>query len=138
MDSMIRSLFYAPSGRLRLTTVPLVAFFIAAFGMIPFMGLPGAIAMIIGDFFLSWTVGFFGYQSIFELPRPDTWSWPAAILATWIWPIGLVIGHWVGFRLRARTDLTAWLIFIGILVAWCMLLTVLLYFMVQGSLGAIE
>jgi hypothetical protein len=135
---MIRSLIYARTGRLRITTIPIIAFLIAALGMIPLMGLPGALAMVVGDFFLEWTIGFFGYQSIFNLPRPDTWSWPAAILATWIWPIGLVIGYFVGFRIRHRRDLAAWVILGAILLVWCMLLTIWLYSHVLGSLEMID
>lgn len=121
-----------------MTTVILFAACCAFFGMIPLLGLPGALALAVGDTMLNWTVGFVGYDSIFTLERQDTWAWPAAIIATWIWPVGLIISHLLAFRILSLQKLHAYLTYVALLLTWIVITTIIVYFMVLSTVETLS
>ncbi len=127
MPSFVRKIFLTPRGQWRVSTVVLMALALMIVGFIPLLGLPGAIVIALGDAALQLLgAGYLGYQSFNSLPGngSDTYQWGAAIIATWLWPVCLVVAHALAFRvLYAQKKWIQWLTFSGILLAWAMAVT---------------
>ncbi len=69
----------------------LIALGIATLGFIPLMGIPGAIVLTIGETFANLL------RIELRCTSGDR-AWPAAILATWIWPISIPLSFFICFR----------------------------------------
>jgi hypothetical protein len=96
--------------------VVLLAAALAVLGVIPLLGLPGA-------FIATVSLPVFGLSEG-DL-HPDA-SWPIALYISLLWPVGLILGYWVGFGLlkkqsEGRTAMA------GVAIAWCLLLSLLFY-----------
>ena len=98
--------------------VVLLAAALAALGVIPLLGLPGA-------FILTVSLPVFGLSEG-DL-HPDA-GWPIAIGISLLWPVGLILGYWVGFGLLKRqSGGRKGAAMAGVVVAWCLLLSLLFY-----------
>jgi hypothetical protein len=98
--------------------VLLLATALAALGVVPLLGLPGA-------FLLTVSLPVFGLSE-HDL-HPDS-GWPIAIVISLLWPVGLLLGYWVGSGLLKRQS-GGWqrAAMAGVVVAWCLLLSLLCY-----------
>jgi hypothetical protein len=98
--------------------VALLAAALAVLGVVPLLGLPGALIVTV-----ALPVCGLSEQDL----HPDA-GWPTAILVSLLWPAGLILGYGVGFGLLARQSggrkVAA---MVGVVVAWCLLLAVLCY-----------
>lgn len=132
---MIRKIFLTASGQWRISSVMLLALAIMIFGFIPLMGLPGALVVVTSDLFISTTVGkVFGYRGIVDLPLGDN-AWGLMIYATWLWPVSIVAGYVLGFRLlRKKRTLVRWLAFLAVMALWAIVVTLYLHHVALADL----
>ena len=90
---------------------------IGVFGFIPGMGIPGALAIGIGSIIISpfYELKILGSQV----------AWPAAILATWIFPVFIPIGFYLAYRkLKDKRTWIKHLTFLLVLYIGSVLVTV--------------
>ncbi|MBY0546884.1 MAG: hypothetical protein K2W95_06305 [Candidatus Obscuribacterales bacterium] len=88
----------------------IVALGIAIFGFIPLMGIPGAIVLSIGELCAE------AFKVDLLCMKGDH-AWPAAILATWIWPVTIPISCFLSFRLwKAPATSARWGLFLVLLL----------------------
>ena len=87
-------------------------------GVIPLLGLPGVVIVTV-------SLPVFGLSEG-DL-HPDA-SWSIACLISLLWPVGLILGSWVGFGLLKRQSQgRKGAAMAGVVVAWCLLLSLLIY-----------
>jgi hypothetical protein len=111
-----------------ITIAILVAVACAGLGILT-LGLPGAIVF---EAFGPLLRAIFGPDALERLP-PDS-AWPIAILIALLWPVGIVAGYLVGFRLLKNTSVAGQIGgFAAALVVWCGLLSVVCYLMGQRA-----
>ncbi len=94
-----------------------IALAIAILGFIPLMGLPGAVILSLGE--SSATI--LGFHLV--CLKGDR-AWPAAILATWIWPVFIPLSYFVVFKATKISSKAAqWIMFFLFLYAGVLLVT---------------
>jgi hypothetical protein len=99
-----------------------VAVAVAVAGML-LLGLPGAILFEMSSPFIALL---FGAGASDRLP-PDS-MWPIAIYMTLLWPLSIVIGYMVAFRMLG--DQRQWIrimAFLSVLYVWALLLSIGFY-----------
>jgi hypothetical protein len=105
-----------------LTIVILATIASASLGILS-LGLPGA---IIFEAFGPLLRLIFGSDALERLP-PDS-GWPIAIVIALLWPLSIVIGYLVGFRLLKNASRAGQIGgFVAVVVSWCGVLTVVCY-----------
>lgn len=93
---------------------------IAVLGFIPLMGLPGAVVLEIGQFF----AGFFGIT--LRALKGDA-AWPAAIYATFFWPVTIPLACYIAFRrMKDANKPVKWSLFVFILLVGALIVTALI------------
>src|SRR5262245_35527910 len=98
--------------------VVLLAAALAVLGVIPLLGLPGALIVTV-------SLPVFGLSEG-DL-HPDA-SWPVAMLISLLWPGGLVLGCGVGFGLmKGQSGARKGAAMAGVVAAWCLLLALPFY-----------
>lgn len=68
-----------------------IAVCIAVFGFIPLMGIPGAIVLSVSELLAK------PFNIELLCTKGDS-AWPAAILATWIWPVFIPVSFYLCFN----------------------------------------
>jgi hypothetical protein len=93
----------------------------AAFGFIPLMGLPGAIAYLMG---LPVAILVYGSQTIQKISTDA--FWPTAIYMTFLWPISFVVGYMLGWGVfGGRVLFVKWAVLVGTALLWAVILTLI-------------
>jgi hypothetical protein len=91
---------------------------LAVLGVIPLLGLPGALIMTVS-------------LPVFGLAEADLHAdaaWPMACFISLLWPIGLILGYWVGFGLlKKQSQGRKKAAMAGVALAWCLLLSLPFY-----------
>ncbi|MBX9666522.1 MAG: hypothetical protein K2X93_02840 [Candidatus Obscuribacterales bacterium] len=94
-----------------------IALSVAILGFIPLMGLPGAVVLTLGEF----SAGLLGFHLL--CLKGDR-AWPAAILATWTWPIFIPIAYFLVFKVtKISSKPVQWIMFFLFLYAGVLLVT---------------
>ncbi len=95
-----------------------LSFVVTALGIIPGLGMPGGVMLMIGGIILA-PLGFFFFPAWNPATWPSDAGWPAAILLTFTLFPFLVIAHTIAFRRLRKLPLwKRWLTWFGTLVAW--------------------
>ena len=103
--------------------ISLVVMAIAVVGGILTLGLPGAVLFGLGTPIL-WPT--FGMNALDRLPADSLW--PIAIVMAICWPVSIVAGYLIAFRLLRGAARAAQLgSFVGVLAGWNALLTLVCY-----------
>lgn len=98
-----------------------VAIGTALFGYIPLMGLPGALAYVIGSPVAALVYGANIHQSI----KSDAF-WPMALYMTLLWPISFVVGYLLGWGVfGGRTLFIKWSVLVVTVLLWAIILTLI-------------
>jgi len=96
----------------------LLATVLAVVGVIPLLGLPGAFIMMV-------SLPVFGLS---EANLHADAAWPIAIYISLLWPVGLILGYWVGFGLlKTQSDGGKKAAMAGVAIIWCLPLSLLFY-----------
>lgn len=93
---------------------------VAAVGIIPGLGLPGMLMILLGDSILSFTLGFAGYQSITRIPGDGLWQ--LSLLATLtVFPLGIALSLADTTLFAGRSALVRWIGAGSLFVAWSLI-----------------
>ncbi len=89
-----------------------------ALGIIPGLGMPGGIMLMIGGIILA-PLGFFFFPVWDIATWPTDAGWPAAILLTFTLFPFLIVAHTIAFRrMQKSATWKRWFTWFGTLVAW--------------------
>ncbi|MBR8832170.1 MAG: hypothetical protein N5P05_002383 [Chroococcopsis gigantea SAG 12.99] len=103
--------------------VIIVSTILAIGGIIPLLGIPGAIVFQLSTPFLPLI---FGAEALKRLPSDS--AWPIAVYITLLWPPSIVAGYLLSFKLLT---ISSWLARIGlwssIVIGWGLLLSIACY-----------
>lgn len=118
-------------GYLGLRWAFIVAICIAIFGFIPGMGLPGAVVFLVASFCIE---PFYHLQCL-EAQR----MWPAALLATWLYPLFIPLGFWLAYRkVSKKFKKRRIFVFILVQIVGALLVAVVIESKLKAELADIE
>lgn len=105
----------------------ITALCIAVFGFIPLMGIPGAVVLSIGEACAQ-------LLNISLICMKGDRAWPAAILATWIWPASIPIAYFLTFKvLKIEHNAARWGVFAGLLFLSSLIVSTLIELLARSE-----
>lgn len=117
--------------------VIIVTALLAIGGIIPFLGIPGAIVFQLSTPFL---LMIFGAGALERLPNDS--AWPIAIYINLFWPPSILVGYFLSFKLLTISSWFARVgLWSGVVIAWGLLLSIACYVLAtrpQGQSSSLE
>ncbi|MEQ1849733.1 MAG: hypothetical protein ABL890_04040 [Candidatus Peribacteraceae bacterium] len=120
-------------GSFKIWVVILMSVLMTMLSLIPGMGLPGGVMLVIGSTVLQLAVGWFGFPTLYTLPGSD-YAWGAAILMTLSLAPFLPIAYVLAFRRYHQSSRrTQWKVWALILLLWSTACSAIILYQVANA-----